>query len=176
MNKDETKKILGIIIASYPTYKPENMQFTLNVWNKAFEKFQYEIVSEGLMAYIVSDKSGFAPSIGQLIDYISKLTVEENVSEMEAWDMVRKAIADSTYHSEERFNEFPEEVKRAVGSPANLRAWGTDMNYAEGVAQSNFIKTYRSVLAKKNERLKFDAIKTQKIEQNNKVLLVEGGD
>lgn len=174
MSKSEVQKILAIVIASYPNYKPENMQVTLNVWHKAFEKFDYEVVSEGLMAYIVSDKSGFAPSIGQLIDYISKITVEENLNEMEAWNLVRRAIADSTYHAQERFDEFPEEVKKAVGSPSILRAMGMDRNYADGVAQSNFIKTYRSVLADKEQMLKFSAINSKQIEKKQEVKMISG--
>ena len=37
MNKEETKKVLGIIIASYPTYKPE-WEETMNAFCEVAQK------------------------------------------------------------------------------------------------------------------------------------------
>lgn len=176
MTKEETKKALAIMIASYPNYKPENMQVTLNVWNKMLEEYDYKIVEAGLMAYIKTDKSGFAPSVGQLIDCIAKLAAQDDMTEMEAWTLVRNALADSTYHSQERFDELPENVQRAVGSASQLRAWATDMNFSEGVAQSNFIKTYRAVNAQIKDRLILNADVVKLLKQNTLTSLEMRGD
>lgn len=154
------------MIASYPNYKPENMQVTLNVWNKMLEEYDYKIVEAGLMAYIKTDKSGFAPSVGQLIDCIAKLAAQDEMTEMEAWTLVRNALADSTYHSQERFDELPENVQRAVGSALQLRAWAMDMAFNESVAQSNFMRVYKQVVARETDRLKFGANLSKLVEKS----------
>lgn len=174
MNKEETKKVLGIIIASYPTYKPENMQVTLNVWNEMLKDYDYGMVCAGLKAFISTDTKGFAPSIGQLIDYIAKLTKEDEPNELEAWTMVKKALCDSTYHSQERFDELPELVQKAVGSASQLRSWGMDMAFNESVAQSNFMKVYKQVVARNNDSLKLSADVT-KLLKSRELNLLEGG-
>jgi hypothetical protein len=43
-------------------------------------------------------------------------------------------------------------VQKAVGTPANLRAWAhTDESSIENVVQSNFMRTYRTVVKRENE-------------------------
>ena len=71
--------------------------------------------------------------------------------EGEAWAKVLKALQKSTYYSEEQFNELPELVQKALGSPNTLRTMATDDFFNEEVARSNFLRAYREVVNRDRE-------------------------
>lgn len=134
------------MVDSYPNYKPNNISETVDVWNMMLSDYDYNLVAMALKAYILSDTSGFAPSIGQLVSKIQTLTKPQELSEMEAWSLVSKAIRNSGYNSVEEFSNLPVLVQRAVGLPDQLRVWALDENYNEQVAASNFMRCYRTEL------------------------------
>jgi hypothetical protein len=153
MTRDETKKIIRIIADSYPNYKPSDISETIDVWSMMLEEYPYNQIAMALKAYILTDTSGFAPSIGQLVNKLT--SAEPQLNEMEAWSLVSKAIRNGYYGAEEEFAKLPEVVQKAVGNPANLRAWAhTDEQSIENVVQSNFLRTYRVVVKRESENAK----------------------
>ena len=146
MTREETVKIIRIMVDSYPNYKPNNISETVDVWNMMLSDYDYNLVAMALKAYILSDASGFAPSIGQLVSKIQALTKPQELSEMEAWSLVSKSIRNSGYNSVEEFANLPVLVQRAVGLPDQLRTWALDENYNEQVVASNFMRCYRTEL------------------------------
>ena len=151
MTREETQKILMAIQVVYPNYKPQDKSLTVNIWNEMLSEYTYQQVSAALTAYITSDKSGFAPGIGQIISKVNMLTKPQELNEMEAWALVSKALRNGNYGAVEEFEKLPETVREAVGSPDNLRNWATsDYETIETVIQSNFIKTYRSVVERRS--------------------------
>lgn len=155
MEREETKKIIRIMCDSYPNFKPSNLTETVDVWNMMLSDYTYREISVALKAYILSDTSGFAPSIGQLVGQIHSMSKPQVLNEMEAWALVSKAIRNSSYRSVEEFLRLPEEVQRAIGTPEQLRIWAIDEDYNETVVMSNFQRTYRVELEKNsnNEKL-----------------------
>ena len=151
MTREETVKIIRIICDSYPNYKPNNLSETVDVWCMMLSDYTYDQVSVALKAYILSDISGFAPSIGQLVGKIQTISQPQELNEMEAWSLVSRAIRNSTYNSVEEFAKLPPMVQKAVGLPNQLRTWAMDENYNEQVASSNFIKCYRTEVARSQE-------------------------
>lgn len=152
MTREETVKIIRIMVDSYPNYKPNNISETVDVWQMMLSDYDYNLVAMALKAYILSDTSGFAPSIGQLVAKIQIITKPQELSEMEAWSLVSKAIRNSSYNSVEEFANLPPLVQRAVGTPDNLRNWAvSDCQTIESVIQSNFLRTYRTVVKRENE-------------------------
>ena len=152
MTREETVKIIRIMVDSYPNYKPNNISETVDVWNMMLSDYDYNLVAMALKAYILSDTSGFAPSIGQLVAKIQALTKPQELSEMEAWSLVSKAIRNSGYNSVEEFANLPPLVQKAVGTPDNLRNWAvSDYRTIESVIQSNFLRTYGTVVKRENE-------------------------
>lgn len=151
MTREETVKIIRIMVDSYPNYKPNNISETVDVWQMMLEEYSYQQVSVALKAYILSDNSGFAPSIGQLVDKMQNIQQPQELNEMEAWSLVSKAIRNSGYNSIEEFAKLPPIVQKAVGLPSQLRVWALDENYNEEVVSSNFIKCYRAELAREKE-------------------------
>lgn len=151
MTREETVKIIRIMVDSYPNYKPNDISETVDVWNMMLEEYTYQQVSVVLKAYILSDNSGFAPSIGQLVDKMQSIQQPKELNEMEAWSLVSKAIRNGGYNSVEEFAKLPPIVQKAVGLPSQLRTWALDENYNEEVVSSNFIKCYRAELARERE-------------------------
>ena len=152
MTRDETVKIIRIMCDCYPNYKPSNLSETVDVWNMMLEEYSYSQISTALKTYVHSDTSGFAPSIGQLINKLHEVQAPQELNEMEAWLLVGKALRNGTYGAVEEFNKLPPLVQKAVGSPDNLRNWAqTDSESIENVVQSNFMRTYRIVVNRAKE-------------------------
>lgn len=178
MTREEAKKLVRIVVSSYPNYKPANLTDTVDVWTMMLEDFTYQQVALALKSYILSDTSGFAPSIGQLIEKVQVIhNVNPQLNEMEAWALVSKALRNGINGAEEEFNKLPATVQKAVGSPNQLRNWAiTDENAVENVIQSNFIKTYRTVCNKEKEFCKMPKEIKNKIEQNSVQKVISSKD
>lgn len=164
MTREDTKKVIMVISSIYPNWHPSDMSLTVDAWTLMLENFNYNQVSAALKAFVLSDIGGFAPSPGQLVEVIDRLGSSEELSEMEAWSLVSKALRRSIYYADSEYNKLPETVQKAVGSPEILRSWAeTDMKSVENVIQSNFMRTYRQELTKARE--------ARKIPQNVQSLL-----
>ena len=151
MTREETVKIIRIMVDSYPNYKPNNISETVDVWQMMLSDYDYNLVAMALKSYILSDTSGFAPAIGQIVAKIQTFNKPQELSEMEAWSLVGKAIRNSAYNSVEEFAKLPPIIQKSVGMPDQLRIWATDENYNETVISSNFIKCYRAELKREEE-------------------------
>ena len=151
MTREETVKIIRIMVDSYPNYKPNNISETVDVWNMMLSDYDYNLVAMALKAYILSDTGGFAPSIGQLVAKMQTITKPQELSEMEAWSLVSKAIRNSGYNSVEEFAKLTPLVQKAIGLPDQLRIWALDENYNEQVVSSNFMRCYRTELTRHEE-------------------------
>ena len=156
MTREETIKALMIIQAAYPNYKPQDKSVAVNVWTEMLSDVPYEKVNAALKAYIQTDKSGFAPSIGEIRSKIHEIFSKDTTTDSEAWQIVWKAICCSGDYNRaiENFNSFSTAVQRSVGSPGQLREWALTENLNVEVASSNFKKTYRSEIQKEQERMK----------------------
>ena len=152
MTRDETKELLMTIQALYPNFsvKPEQMTATLNAWHLMLSEYPIEGIKGALQIYVRTNKSGFAPSVSQLIDGLHKPDEIEQLTEGEAWALVKRAIQDGNYHAVERFNKLPELVQRAVGNANMIQQWAqTDSDEVNTVVSSNFQRTYKALLSKK---------------------------
>ncbi len=163
----ETRKIIAVLMVAYPNYKPINIDFTVSVWADMLSDYSYSEVDMAIKAYISTDTSGFAPAIGQVINKIKSITTPRQMTDAEAWSLVRKAISDSGYNAADRFNELPVTCQRAVGSPAQLRMWALDTAYNENVVSSNFMRCYRTEVARQNELSRMPSEVRQIIEKIN---------
>lgn len=149
MTRDETKIIIRAMSASYPNFNPKDLSGTVDIWSQMLIEYDYKDISKALQKYILSDSSGFAPSIGQIVGLIDMPISREP---LEAWSLVRKAICNGTYHSEEEFAKLPAEIQTAIGSAANLKEMAQmDVDVVESVEQSHFIRSYQTVLKRLDE-------------------------
>ena len=151
MTRDETKKIIRIICDSYPNYKPSNLSEVVDVWQMMLSDYDYNLVAMALKAYILSDTSGFAPSIGQLVDKMKSITSPQELNEMEAWVLVCDALRNSGYNYAEEYAKLPPLVQKAVGLPTQLQTWALTENLNKEVIGSNFMRCYRIEVERQKE-------------------------
>lgn len=152
MTREETVKIIRIMCDCYPNYKPNNLSETVDVWQMMLDEYSYNQVSIALKAYVTSDTSGFAPSVGEIVAKIQTISQPQELDGMAAWGLVSKALRNGTYGAVEEFNKLPPLVRQAVGMPDNLKNWATsDYQTIETVIQSNFLRTYEVVVKRANE-------------------------
>ena len=148
MTREETKKLLLTIVAAFPNFKPENATLTVDTWHWALEEYPAPAVKASLQIYLKTNKSGFAPSVSQIIDGIHSPQDNSRMTEGEAWAMVKRTLADCVYNTKERFDELPPEVRRAIGGPEVLRQWAmTDSDEVNTVIMSNFQRSYKAVVS-----------------------------
>ena len=168
MTREETIELLMMVQAAFPNYKPPDKTVAVNTWFLMLSDYPYQQVQMALKAYIATDTSGFAPSIGQIIDKMQMINSHAEQNEMEAWSLVSKALRNGNYKSREEFEKLPDLVKEAVGSPENIHNWAqSDIKSIESVIQSNFIKSYRLVVNRQKEMQKLPKEIKSMISGNN---------
>lgn len=152
MTREETVEIIHIICDCYPNFKPEDLSRTIDAWQVMLEEYSCEQVAAALKAYITSNTSGFAPSVGEIVAKIQLVSQPQELDGMTAWGLVSKALRNGTYGAVEEFNKLPPLVRQAVGIPDNLKNWATsDYQTIETVIQSNFLRTYETIVKRANE-------------------------
>lgn len=152
MTREETVEIIHIICDCYPNFKPEDLSRTIDAWQVMLEEYSCEQVAVALKAYITSNTSGFAPSVGEIVAKIQLVSQPQGLDGMTAWGLVSKALRNGTYGAVEEFNKLPPLVRQAVGMPDNLKNWATsDYQTIETVIQSNFLRTYEVIVKRETE-------------------------
>lgn len=172
MTRDDTKQLIRMLMATYSNFKPENVSETVDAWAFILEEYPRELVGNAFKEYVKTTRTGFAPSVNDLIDIISKPVDDVFLNEVEAWALVSNAIRRSAYYAEEEFKKLPEPVQKALGSPTMLRAWALDGEFNEDVAMSNFSRTYKQIVIRDKERIKCNTNEVLRIceEDNNRRL------
>lgn len=153
MTRDEVKQILMRIQVTYPNWKPSgDIALVVDVWHEYLATYSYKEILAAVKSYVMSDTSGFAPSVGQVLAKLKVITEPEGISELEAWAMVSKALRNGLYGSENEFNKLPKNVQKAVGCPENLRNWAmTEEKTLETVVMSQFLSAYKTILKREKE-------------------------
>lgn len=148
MDRIETMKIMAVIKGAYPNYykdmKSADTESIIALWQEMFSDDTYQIVAMAVKSFIATDTKGFPPVIGIIKDWIVKLTAPNEMSEMEAWNLITKALKNSIYGYKEEFAKLPPLLQQILGSDSQLREWATiDTNELQTVVQSNFMRSYK---------------------------------
>lgn len=151
MTREETKEIIRKMVSCYPNYKPNDLSETIDDWSAMLSDYDFRLVATALKAYILSDTSGFAPSVGQLVDKMKSITTPQELNEMEAWAFVCDALRNSGYNYAEEYAKLPPLVQKAVGLPTQLQAWALTENLNKDVVGSNFMRCYRIEVERQKE-------------------------
>jgi hypothetical protein len=156
LTRDETKQLLMRIMSAYPNFKPQSdLNYMIETWWEYLQSYSYEQCKTALHTYVVTNNTGFAPSIGQLIDNICKVTIPRSDDVQIAWTTYRAAISDGAYHAEEWFyGKFTDELRAAVGSPNVIHQHAINEDFNEDVVYSNFRRAYETVVKRKEEMAK----------------------
>ena len=160
MTNKESNQILAILKATYPAgYRDmgiEDFKAIVGVWSRVFKDHSYIDVSNAVDSVIATNKTNFPPSPGLVMDQLIKITSLPEMTEMEGWQLVFKAVKNSAWHSVEEFNKLPLVLQKSVGSPEMLQSWASmPEDTVQSVVQSNFMRTFR---AKKIQNTEYKAL------------------
>lgn len=137
-----------------PTFLPD--EDSIKIWYSLLKDIPYEVLSDAIQKHICT--SSYKPTVADIRKLAGEIvsgSVEKQMGELEAWNLVYKAVCNSTYNAESEFAKLPKEIQVAVGDPGVLREWGgMSIDSVNSVAQSHFLRNYRTVAARmKEERL-----------------------
>lgn len=149
MKKAEVANCLIYLDAAYPNayrrFDRERMEILIAVWFNTFSEYPAELVMAGIQGYISSDTSGFPPSPGQVMKVIQNITRQQDMTGMEAWSLVKKAVNSARDKYEEVFNNLPPLIQKVIGGHHQLLTWGNVREEEfETVIQSNFMRAYEA--------------------------------
>lgn len=167
MDRNEVKELLMTLDVTYTNFKldPATLSFTINSWFMLLEEYDYNDVKVALKTFVNTSKSAFAPSPSELIGLINKPQELALESGAEAFSLVRKAIANSTYNYEAEYNKLPPLVQKAVGSADLLHYWATNEYFAEGTVMKSFLDNYRQIIKRENDTHMLPAEAKLRLEQ-----------
>ncbi len=160
MTKAETAKIMATLWAAYPGFYSKagngDQSAAVELWQKCFEAEPYELVSAAVYGLIKVRPNSYPPAIGEVTAQIQRLVRPGELTAMEAWNLVAKALRNSAYGSEEEFAKLPPAVQRVAHSPSQLREWALmDADTVQSVVASNF---QRAFTARQKSDREFEAL------------------
>ena len=152
--------VLAVIRSTYSRHfdklDAETLQQMVNAWAVMFREYPYQDVMAGTYAWMASDKSGFPPVPGQIIDKIHRVKDVPDMGAEEAWSLVAKAAGRSNYYADEEFKKLPESVREVIRLPGQLREMAQmESGELHTVEKSHFIREYNAALARKQEERRY---------------------
>lgn len=156
MTYRDTVQIMEILRTAYPNYYKNvgDIKQAAGLWSELFADDDPLVVAAAVKAFIVNDEKGFPPVIGQIKTMVRDLTSPNEMTEIEAWNLVFKALKRSYYYADEEYRKLPPVVQRIVGSPSVLRDWAQiDSKSVQTVIASNFQRSYRARAKSEHEFL-----------------------
>lgn len=168
MTREDVQDLLMMVQAVYPNYNPPSKTAAVNAWLMCLGEYDNKVVQLAFTTYMTTNTSGFPPVPGQLVEIMQVLTQPSELNELEAWSIVRKALRNCNYNSEQEFAKLPTIIQKTVGTPQQLRIWASDTEFNENVVSSNFIKTYRTEVKRAIELNKIPSDIKKVIEMVNK--------
>ena len=143
--------LLDLLEANYGAalYRDTNRDNVVKLWSVMFEADDPREVAIAVKDCIATLQ--FPPKVADIKSRIANNRLAGQLTEMEAWALIRDAVERSTSRDEAEkiFKQLPKIIRRTVGSASQLRGWRVvDDDQFETVVASNCQRTYR-VLAQR---------------------------
>jgi len=156
MTREEVQTLLTRLFTLYPLSFSKLTQseksVTVDSWYMFLEEYENDDIVTALRIAVKGNNSGFAPTVGEIIDKLGTVAEYKQISEPEAWDMVNIALRSSSRNARESFDNFPDEVKDAVRSPSQLIMWGhTSLEMIETSVRKTFREAYENACKRRKE-------------------------
>ncbi len=156
MTKKEMAEIIAVMQSNYPDdfrgMSDKAMNGKINLWFMQFRDDDYKEVLAAVMAHIATDTNRFMPPVGVIKAKLVEIRMPEEMTPLEAWGLVQKALRNGYYGAQEEFDKLPPVVQKLVGSPNQLREWALmDTETVSSVVASNFQRSYKVRAAKERE-------------------------
>ena len=168
MTKKEVAAILEVLNAAYPNFYSKSTadpKLVLDLWAQMFADDDPLQVSLAVKAIIATDASGFAPTIGAIKQRMAEQKTYGELTESEAWNLIRKAASNGYYGCVQEFEALPPILQTVVGAPSQLRDWSQmDTEVFNSVVASNFRRAFRAEVTKMREALMIPSDVQQKLQ------------
>jgi hypothetical protein len=119
---------------------------TMNTWYELMCHLSVEEYIYCIQNHIRTVK--FKPTVASLLEMIPK----SDMTELEAWNMVAKAIKSSTYHSQEEWDKLPNDIQSQI-TPEELKRLAMTEDLNVEVVQSNFMRSYKQKVKTEQKQL-----------------------
>lgn len=154
--------------AVYPSEKFLPDEDAAKVWYALLCDIDYKTLAAAAQRHMMT--SPYPPTIADLRKNAAPEI--DQMSELAAWALVRQAISNSSYHSEEEYRKLPPLIQKAIGNPANLREMASmDVQTVNSVEQSNFLRVYRATVAREKEMLQLSPSMRELIGSTEKTMI-----
>lgn len=159
MVKEDTIKFITELKMTYLNFykdiSKEEYAMLVELWHEDFIDIPYKVVRLAFSQYKNSKDSAFPPTSGALKTIIANMKPNQRMTPNEAYDLVYKAICDSTWHSQEAYDNLPKELQRLT-SPQRLKELATSEGDAKLVTfEASFKREYAKLI---EEKKSFDAL------------------
>lgn len=148
MTLKETAQIITLLQANYAdsfkNMSDDTLDGVVSLWHRILESEDYAVVEGAVLAHISTDASRFMPPVGIIKERIRKIMNPPEMTELEAWGLVKRALRNSAYNSGEEFARLPPVIQKLVGSPAQLRSWALQEDGTDDYIAGQFQRSYRA--------------------------------
>lgn len=170
MDRSDVLKIMAVLRGAYPAFyrdiKRAEAEDTVRLWEDMFSTDEAAVVGAAVKSLIAGDTRGYPPTIGQVKEKMRLISEKREMTEAEAWNLVRKAAGNGIHNAGKEFDKLPEIVQRLVGSPNQLREWAMmDVETLNSVVASNFQRAYRARASYEREMMALPADVRETMEQ-----------
>ena len=165
MQELEVIKLLSLLEAEYPlsfrNLTTESRALKIELWTKEFSEDNPKFVFAATRL-LMRDGREFAPTSGQIREKMQSLLEVETKNPQEAWALVSKACSNGYYGYKEEFEKLPEDIRRVIGRPEQLKEWAVmDSDVVQSVVASNFMRNYSASVKREKELARIpESIKT----------------
>jgi len=176
MIREETQAILKVLRAGYQNFykglSKSDADEIIDLWSTMFADDSPKVVVEAVKSLMCTLK--FPPTIADVKTKIHDITQPERLTELEAWQTVRRSI--SYYNATDNFANLPPLLQKCVGSPNQLREWAImEAETVDSVIQSNFMRSFKAKQAQEIERSMLPESTRQLISGLSEKLSIMGG-
>lgn len=154
MNKAETVQVITLLAGNYDSIAKKDAtqkQLMINTWQECLGDLDYKLVLQAVKKTII--ESPYPPTIHEIRkNAIELVNPSTQRTAIEAWNEAYKMICNGAYMTQEQFDEHSAEVKKFFGSPAQVRAYATNVDFNMDVVRSNFLKQYELIVDRENKQ------------------------
>lgn len=154
MNKTETVQVITLLAGNYDSIAKKDAtqkQLMINTWQECLGDLDYRLVLQAVKKSII--ESSYPPTIHDIRkNAIELVNPSTKRTAIEAWNEAYKMICSGAYMTQEQFDAHSAEVKKFFGSPAQVRAYATNVDFNMDVVRSNFLKQYELIVDRENKQ------------------------
>ena len=178
MNYKETMQILFVLETAYPVfyknYGEAQRKAAVSLWQYQFQEYDFDTVHKAVHALISTRADTFPPTIGNVKEAIQRITESEIPPDV-AWRYVKHALQQIGPYDDREWEKLPEVIRESV-TANQLRSWGYDENFNEGVVSSVFMKNYSARLKSRREYRMYTSDVRSLVDNANEKLRLSVGD